>query len=76
VITLYIKVELDASLWFGTCTNAPLMLEMRLGRRKETELRVVTKSSYNRTVYLSTPLVGHILKTHDKESPQSLRTFH
>mgnify|MGYP006906275820 CR=1 FL=1 len=28
------------------------------------------------TVYLSTPLVGHILKTHDKESPQSLRTFH
>mgnify|MGYP006083249897 FL=1 len=45
VITLYIKVELDASLWFGTCTNAPLMLEMRLGRRKETELRVVLKSS-------------------------------
>ena len=46
VITLYIKVELDASLWFGTCTNAPLMLEMRLGRRKKTELRVVMKSSY------------------------------
>ena len=37
-VVLYVMVDLDASLMFVTCENAPPMLEMRPGRLEVTEL--------------------------------------